>query len=362
MPYTSEKNEEKAALIAQQVMHRISQDKLKPIPPVFSVLYEHFTGTNVDISGQIDLLDREGKSLTTSQCEHLYDAYLSPNREKEFLEESARKVQAVASEIIELIRGTGVAHKEYSQNLQRQSDQFASTNNIDDVKKIISALVTDTRRMVDENQKLEEKLHDSAHELQQMRNDVHHLKQETMRDTLTGIANRRAFDTELRARAIEAVENNKPLCLVMIDIDHFKTFNDMYGHAVGDQVLKLVARTLEEGLRSTDLLARYGGEEFTVLVPGAKLREVEKIAHRMRERIAVKDIVNQSKNKKLGRLSISLGVAEYHPGELLAEFIDRSDRALYKAKESGRNAVVTIEYDDVLHGHQPPEIVIDSSN
>lgn len=360
MPFYTDKNDEKSGLIAQQVMHRISQDSLKPNPAVFSVLYTHYTGTHPDLSSVIDGLDKEKKSLTTSQCETLYEQYLSPSREKVFFDESARKVQAVAAEIIELIRGAGTAHKVYNQQLQIQSDNFANSTDLDDVKKIIAELVTDTRRMIEENHKLEEKLHDSAHELQQMRNDVHHLKQETMRDTLTGVPNRRAFDAELQIRATESLERQRPLCLIMIDIDHFKAFNDTYGHPVGDQVLRLVARTLEEGLRSTEMLARYGGEEFAVIVPNIKLKDAEKVAHRLRERIAVKDIVNQSKNEKLGRLTISLGVAQLNPGESLSDFIDRSDRALYKSKEAGRNTVTMIEFDQSLHATHE-NIVIDES-
>jgi diguanylate cyclase len=354
------KSDDKAALIAQQVMHRIGQDNLKPNPHVFSVLYAHYTRTNIDISNVIGDMDKKKESLTTSMCEELFEKYLSPTKEKEFFDESARKVQAVASEIVELIRGAGIAHKEYSQQLQRQSTGFNDASNIDQVKKIVSELVTDTRRMIDENHKLEEKLHDSAHELQQMRNDVHHLKQETMSDTLTGVPNRRAFDNELKIRAAESIDKNRPLCLVMIDIDHFKSFNDTYGHPVGDQVLRLVARTLEEGLRSTEMLSRYGGEEFAVIVPNIKLRDCEKVAQRLRERIAAKDIVNQSKNEKLGRLTISLGIAQLQAGEAISEFIDRADRALYKSKEAGRNRVTMIDYDPKLHDTAHGDIVIDT--
>jgi diguanylate cyclase len=355
-----QKQEEKSALIAQQVMHRIGQDSLKPNPHVFAILYAHYTGTHPDISHEIQDLDHEKKTLTTTLCEKLFEKYLSANKEKEFFDESARKVQAVASEIVELIRGAGMAHKEYSQQLERQTSNFSGSSDIEQVKKIVAELVSDTRRMIDENHKLEEKLHDSAHELQQMRNDVHHLKQETMRDTLTGVPNRRAFDNELKIRAAESIDKQRPLCLIMIDIDHFKAFNDTYGHPVGDQVLRLVARTLEEGLRSTEMLARYGGEEFAVIVPNIKLRDCEKVAHRLRERIATKDIVNQSKNEKLGRLTVSLGIAQLQPGEAISEFIDRSDRALYKSKEAGRNRVTMIEYDKSLHESHLGDIVIDA--
>jgi diguanylate cyclase len=95
-----------------------------------------------------------------------------------------------------------------------------------------------------------------------------------------------------------------------------------------------------------------------VIASGAKLKDAEKIAEKIRERIATKDIINQSKNEKLGRLSVSLGVAQLQPGEPLVQLIDRADRALYKAKGAGRNAVIVIEFDPKLHGGHG-DIIID---
>lgn len=361
MSLVTEKND-KAALLAQQVMHRISEDNLKPNPSVYAILYAHYTGMHPDISYQISLVEQEKKSLTTTLCEQLFDTYLSSNREKQFIDEATRKVQAVMQEISTLLSSAGVAHKEYNLNLLRQSDSLSSATDLNEVKKMISDLVDDTRRMVAENQKLEEKLQNSSHEMTKMRTDMQHLKEESVTDTLTNIPNRRAFDNALKAAAVEAMEKAKPLSLVMIDIDHFKIFNDTFGHQVGDQVLRLVARTLSEGLRPNELLSRYGGEEFAVIVPSSKLRDAEKLADKLRERIAAKDIINQSKNEKLGRLSISLGVSQLSPGESLSQFIDRADRALYKAKAAGRNRVVAIEFDRALHETRTENIVIDATS
>jgi diguanylate cyclase len=262
-----------------------------------------------------------------------------------------------------MVKGAGLVHKEYNQNLQRQSDAMAGATDLTEVKQIVSSLVADTRRVLEENKNLENKLADSSHEIQGMRQDMQTLKQESLTDVLTGTPNRKSFDLELKARATEALDKGRPLSLIMIDIDHFKVFNDTFGHQVGDQVLRLVARTLAEGLKPSEMLARYGGEEFSVIVPSAKLRDAEKLAEKLRERIAAKDIINQSKNEKLGRLSISLGVAQLHPGEPLDNLIDRSDRALYRAKGAGRNTVIAIEYDAKLHSTaHTADIVIDADH
>lgn len=349
---------DKSALVAQQVMHRIGENALVPKPEVFAVLYAYYHGDNPDIMHEIGRMDREKKALTTTICEKLYDTYLSDKSERAFIEEAGRKVQEMAAEISAMVRETGIAQSEYSKTLLKQSDSLSTSTNMTEIKKLVAGLVKDTKQMVAENQKLETKLHSSSSELQQMRVDMQNLRLEALTDTLTSIPNRKAFDMELKARAAEALEKGKPLSLMMIDIDYFKIFNDTFGHQVGDQVLRLVAKTIGTVLKPTELLARYGGEEFSVIASGAKLKDAEKIAEKIRERIATKDIINQSKNEKLGRLSVSLGVAQLQPGEPLVQLIDRADRALYKAKGAGRNAVVTIEFDPKLHGGHG-DIIID---
>jgi len=361
MSVADEKND-KTGVIAQKVMHRISSGFLKANPAVYAVLYAYYAGQNPDITYQIDVLERDNKPLTTTLCEQLYDTYLSTKRDRQFIDEAIRKVQAAMTEITGMIRSSGTSHNEYNQSLMRQSDSLSSATDIEEIKKMVGQLIGETQKMVRQNQQLEEQLQGSSRELDKMRNDMQNLKVETLTDALTGIPNRKAFDNELKTRAKEALEKSRPMCMIMIDIDHFKVFNDTYGHQVGDQVLRLVARTLGEGLRPIEMLARYGGEEFAVIVPALKLNDCEKLAEKLRQRIAAKDIVNQTKNEKLGSLSISLGVAQLEPGEPLSQLLERADHALYKAKAAGRNKVVVAEYDKNIHGTATihNDIVIDT--
>lgn len=361
MSVAEDKND-KTSVIAQKVMHRVSTNFLKPNPAVYAVLYAYYAGQNADITYQIDLLAREDKPLTTTLCEQLYDTYLSTKRDRQFIDEAIRKVQTAMTEISGIVRTSGDAHNEYNQVLQSRTESLAEATDVDVIKRVVADLVQETREMVDKNAKLEEQLHSSSRELDKMRNDMQNLKQETMTDALTGMPNRKAFDTELKTRAKEAMDKSRPMSLIMIDIDHFKVFNDTYGHQVGDQVLRLVARTLNEGLRPIEMLSRYGGEEFAVIAPALKLGEAEKLAEKLRQRIAAKDIINQTKNEKLGSLSISLGVAQLHPGEPLTQLIERADHALYKAKAAGRNKVVIAEYDKTIHTAMHKDIVIDTIN
>jgi diguanylate cyclase len=164
-----------------------------------------------------------------------------------------------------------------------------------------------------------------------------------MTDALTGLANRKLFDVEFYRMVNEAHNNKRPLSLLMVDIDYFKSFNDTYGHQVGDQVLKLVARTLKDGVKGRDLPARYGGEEFSVVLPETEVEGAIKLANTLREAVAAKEILNRSTGERLGKITMSVGAAQLAANEKTAELIERADAALYKAKHAGRNQVIAAD-------------------
>jgi diguanylate cyclase len=137
------------------------------------------------------------------------------------------------------------------------------------------------------------------------------------------------------------MERDEPVSVLLIDIDHFKRFNDEFGHGVGDQVLKLMAKVLREGVREIDLPARYGGEELIAVLPGADLPACTAVAERIRRSVAECHVTRRSTGEALPGITISIGVAQFQGGESMADLIDRCDRALYLAKKTGRNRVVT---------------------
>jgi len=126
-----------------------------------------------------------------------------------------------------------------------------------------------------------------------------------------------------------------------LDLDHFKQVNDAYGHNIGDQVLKLMGVILKETLKGQDTAARYGGEEFAVVLPKTQIGNAIKLAEHIRQRLAKKEMVNRKTGDNLGSITVSVGVAAFDSREQPAELIERADRALYAAKNGGRNRVVS---------------------
>lgn len=171
------------------------------------------------------------------------------------------------------------------------------------------------------------------------------LKNATM-DALTGLNNRRQFEVRLKEEYSSANRQNTPLCAIMIDIDFFKKFNDTYGHAIGDTVLRTTASVIKEQLREYDIPSRYGGEEFCILLPQTNIDEAKIVAERLRTSVENKKIeIQTNKNEQIKHISvtISVGLAQLDIKDMADDLYMKADRALYEAKEQGRNRVVVYE-------------------
>ncbi|MFP3030785.1 MAG: diguanylate cyclase, partial [Wolbachia sp.] len=159
---------------------------------------------------------------------------------------------------------------------------------------------------------------------------------------LTNCYNRRYFDAHLRNIVKDSVEKDRRLSLMILDIDYFKIVNDSFGHSAGDELLKQIQKRISENIRVTDLLARFGGEEFVVVMPDTNVSDAYTIAERIRKIIAKEPFVLADKNAT-HNITVSIGIAEMQGSDFddIKKFIVRADRYLYKAKNSGRNRVVT---------------------
>jgi diguanylate cyclase (GGDEF)-like protein len=197
-----------------------------------------------------------------------------------------------------------------------------------------NAVLGAARELLQANERLRAELDAAKGDLQRHAQKLETHMAEARTDGLCGIANRRAFDEEL-ARRLEATElERKSFSLIMLDIDHFKRFNDLHGHQAGDEILRTTGRVLTDAVRHCDVVSRYGGEEFAVIVPGCSFVEAKEIAERIRLALAGQRIEHQGKTL---RVTASLGVAEARPGHNPGAVVKHADQALYAAKNNGRN-------------------------
>ncbi len=205
---------------------------------------------------------------------------------------------------------------------------------------IMADLISQTKAMSERTASLESSLAKVSTELSTVRHDLEKAKAEGGTDALTSLPNRRSFDSKLVEAIAEAAKSGQPLSLAFGDVDHFKKFNDTWGHKLGDEVLRYVASTMVQHYGSLGTPARFGGEEFVVLLPQRTTAEAEKMTQRFCERLSSRVLKTRTDGKEIGKITMSLGIATLLPGETPVAFIERADEAMYEAKKAGRNRVV----------------------
>jgi diguanylate cyclase (GGDEF)-like protein len=197
----------------------------------------------------------------------------------------------------------------------------------DDVMLAVQGLLEANSKMQEQLDSAQQKLDEQAQELQSQ-------AVAARTDALTQLPNRRAFDAELEHGLAEYARRGKVFSLMMIDVDHFKQFNDQHGHQAGDEVLRSVASVLRANVRPTDMPSRYGGEEFAVVMPDTSAADARPLVEQIRRLI---DDHRCRFGDDTFHVTVSVGMAQLGPGDSSAEVIERADEALYAAKEAGRN-------------------------
>lgn len=257
----------------------------------------------------------------------------NPGASQELIEKEAQSNRQAAKDLLTQVHGltTKVATQVGEHNLRVQAISAQLTNGEQtDLNSITDAI----NRLVEANAWMQQQL-DSAHsKLESQARLIESHVNEARTDALTGIANRRAFDEEMN-RCLSAMRlEQQPSCVMMIDVDHFKKFNDTHGHKAGDEVLKHVAASLKRAAGSSGVVCRYGGEEFAVVFPAQRAAQVTQLAERCRAAIGAQSISFDGKSLNV---NASAGLAEFAPRDTMESVLERADEALYASKRSGRN-------------------------
>lgn len=325
-----------AAVLA---LERIEKLNLKPVPQLYELWFRYFQG-DPEIVRAIDSQPGEMDELN---CHKIYKRYLSESARDDAVKAVTEQVQVAISELAAILTSVKSAASDYSESLDTAEERVKKAGSLQDLGNVVTAIVADTRKMVEKNQELELQLVSSSKQVTELRQNLDNVRKEAMTDGLTGLSNRKAFDRQIRETIEEAGESKTEAVLLMLDIDYFKSFNDTYGHQVGDQVLRLVARTLTDNVKGRDIAARYGGEEFAIILPETGIEGGKKVGDMLRRLVENKEVINKSSQEVLGRITLSVGVAAWKQGESVSSLIERADAALYQAKRAGRNRVEAAE-------------------
>ena len=338
---------ERASQVAKSTVGFLRDGKHPPHPRNFTLLYAYFANKSPDLRRELDQLIAAGKHLTADLLISLYDKHFGIDFETKVIRDASETIETTLHKLLSFMNEASHNTSDYNKALEEFSGrvdiEVAESGGIDELRAAVVSILTETKKMQANTRRLEERFTEANSKIGELKQSLDVMRQEALTDSLTGIPNRKCFDQRLPLLVSDAVAESQSIALVMADIDHFKKFNDSYGHLIGDQVLRLVARSLTECIRGQDVAARFGGEEFAIILPNTNLDGAFAVAENVRRNVASKKVTRKSTGDSLGQITLSLGIAVYRRGEELEQLIRRADEGLYLAKAAGRNRTNSAE-------------------
>jgi diguanylate cyclase len=307
----------------------------------YEVWLSYKMGGHPDLRRLIDDRISRGETFDDDINEQLYEQFFSNIRLSAQMMATGERIARELTEVVSALQSTGDKTGAYADTLQSAATSLERGINSDKLREVIAGLAAATLDMADHNRKLTSRLTESSREMDTLRTALRHVRAEALTDGLTGLANRKMFDETLRMRLREANVQQSDMCLILLDIDHFKRFNDTWGHQTGDQIIRFIATSLQRQCQTDHLVARYGGEEFAIIMPRTRLAGARTIAESIRVAIEGKKLLRKSTNENLGKITISIGIAQYRTADTMHDLIERADTCLYASKRSGRNRITT---------------------
>ncbi|MCS3546806.1 GGDEF domain-containing protein [Bradyrhizobium japonicum] len=331
---------ERTMAFAEVALGQIRSLRQTAIPRNYEIWYVYATGYNASLNKIInETLARHGK-LTEGDLEQIYETYLSHIKTTDRIDKVGARVIGEIDDVMTVLSEALGMTGSYDASLSGATEQLSSAKDRDQIKSIVETLLRSTGEMRETNKALEDRLTLSKNEISNLQQSLEAIRAESLTDPLTGLGNRKYFDRMIGMAVQSALASGEPLSLLLFDIDHFKSFNDSYGHLTGDQVLRLVGLSMKQTIKGQDITARYGGEEFAVLLPNTALRQALTVADHIRRAVMAKELKKKSTGEILGRVTISVGVSMLKQGDDPDALIERADACLYAAKRNGRNRVI----------------------
>lgn len=317
----------------------MAEHGLAPTAQNYSLFTAYVSDTYPELCAELGQKLEKGEALDQDFLDGLYDKHFTFKRIQDAVIDAGGAMSRELGAVVKTLEAAERDTAAYGEALAGASGQLDQATDSASVKRMVEGLVAATARMQRRSRELERRLQETSQEVDQLKNNLEKVREEAMTDALTGVANRKRFDETMRKARRDADLKGEPFSLILCDIDHFKRFNDTWGHQTGDQIIRFVAACLSRFSKEGFVVARYGGEEFGVVMPNAGVAEARDLAEKVRATVESKRLLRKSTNEDLGNITVSLGVSEFREGESVECLIERCDTNLYKSKQTGRNRI-----------------------
>ncbi|MCF6293171.1 MAG: GGDEF domain-containing protein [Robiginitomaculum sp.] len=310
---------------------------VEPSPINYELFYNFTQASNQALVKAMQPYTSGKKSWDNSVAETLHHKHIANDRIHKILDDTTKSVGDELKSVMKVLEQAGQDAASYGKVLEGAGGNLVDVSDPRSIRDIVEHLLQATADMQSRSNVLESKLAKTNQQVETLQGNLDRVKIEAMTDSLSGLCNRKRFDEVLKDEMEQSAKTKEPLALVFCDIDHFKRFNDTWGHQTGDQIIRFVSSTLKRHVSKHHVAARYGGEEFAIIMPATDLSVAIDVAQNIREKIERKKLVRKSTNEDLGKVTISMGVSLFRDTDEIEEFIERADMALYQSKQNGRN-------------------------
>ena len=340
MNYSEERS--KAGEFLRLALNYIAKYNLPANPVNYTVWYEYVSGKNVKLKKAIDKSFKAALPLNSPRVKSLYQKYVSDG-DRIIVSKLLTQISLMLRDITGHVSETEGDLAGHGSKMGELADQISDARDYNEIKSIVDQMLVETKALINSGKRLQNRMKISSEDLKQLQVELEKSQQEAQTDTLTSLINRRGLEKRFELERIRARQNDSPFSILMIDIDHFKKVNDTHGHLVGDSLLKSIARLLQGHLRKNDIAARFGGEEFLILLPETNIEGAKAVGRKIQEALGSKEWKIKDSGKSMGKITVSMGIAQYKFNEPEKALIKRADDALYFAKQNGRDQIISQE-------------------
>ncbi|HGS4805008.1 TPA: GGDEF domain-containing protein [Vibrio parahaemolyticus] len=310
-------------------------------PANYALWYTYVDKTIPELNFEMDEVLEHYGICPPAANKQLYNNYVA-RRAETSLEDLKTNVEVLLHEVSSSMSDTLSDTSSFSAMVNKSFNKLEKVEDnslsIEEVMVVIRQLVAESHEIRHSTKFLNHQLTNASEEISRLKNQLAEVQKDALFDGLSNLYNRRAFDTDLSM----LINANQAMTLILLDIDHFKAFNDNYGHLFGDTVLKAIARRLQQSCRDGVSAYRFGGEEFALIVPNKSLRIARQYADTLRRMIEKLRVRDKRSGTQVHSITASFGVAEFEVGDTVDSLVNKADKQLYEAKQLGRNRVMPI--------------------